>query len=130
MTPQETLNALYEEWRVLTAREAEAITAGAWDRLAQQQAAKAALQPKIVAASDRLAATRSISPQQHSAAESHLRGLVTELISMEQANQRLLRAAQNRAVDQRESLDAASRHLRQIHRSYVPASEAHWQSYS
>jgi hypothetical protein len=42
----------------------------------------------------------------------------------------LLQGRRRDAEAKQQDLDRASRHLRQLHKSYVPPARTHWQSYS
>jgi DNA anti-recombination protein RmuC len=121
MTATEELNALYKQWRRLTQTEGDAIRLAAWSQVDQCQHAKAQLQPRISEVASR------IETDSH---ERLFRPVVDELIQLEQQNREVLQAHRQVAQQQKEELDKASRHLRQIHRSYVPLAAAHWQSYS
>ena len=121
MSPAEELTALYEQWRSLTTAEGHAIQAADWDQVAQCQTAKSRLQPRIVEVSQRL---------EVAVHEAQFRPVVEQLMEMERANHAQLQAQRHSAELQKRQLDQSSRHLRQLHQSYVPASRAHWQSYS
>ena len=121
MTSADELSALYQQWRSLTEDEGEAIEAGAWTNVEQFQIAKARLQPRIVEVSQRLDAATH---------EQHFRKVVEELIRLERRNNALLHSQRQAAETQKQELDRASRHLRQLHKSYVPPARTHWQSYS
>lgn len=121
MTPADELSALYLQWRSLTDEEGEAIEAGAWINVEQFQAAKARLQPRITEVSRRLDAATH---------ERQFRTIVEELMQLERRNSDLLQRQRQAAEEQKQELDKVSRHLRQLHRSYVPPARTHWQSYS
>lgn len=121
MTSVDELSALYQQWRCLTEDEGEAIEAGAWVSVEQFQAAKARLQPRIVELSQRLDAGTH---------ERQFRALIEELMQLERSNSALLQRRRQAADEQMRELDKASRHLRQLHKSYVPPARPHWQSYS
>ena len=121
MTPADELSALYQQWRSLTEDEGEAIAAGAWNKLEQFQAAKARLQPRIVELSQRLDVPTH---------ERQFRALVEELMQLERCNSASLQRRRQAAEEQMRELDKTSRHLRQLHKSYVPPAHTHWQSYS
>ena len=121
MTSADELSALCQQWRSLTEDEGEAIEAGAWANVDQFQTAKARLQPRIVEVSQRLdAATHA----------RHFREVVEELMQLERRNSALLHSRRQAAETQKQELDRTSRHLRQLHKSYVPPARTHWQSYS
>jgi hypothetical protein len=121
MTPGEELHALYEQWRRLTRCEGAAIRVASWTQVEQCQEAKAQLQPRISEVATRLDAV---------AHEREFRPVVDQLIQLEKQNRELLQAQRQVARQQKDELDLASRHLRQIHRRYVSPAPAHWQSYS
>jgi len=121
MTPADELSALYQQWRSLSEDEGEAIEAGAWANVDQFQTAKARLQPRIVEISQRLDVDTH---------ERRFRKVVEELMQLERRNSALLQHRRHAADEQMRELDKASRHLRQLHKSYVPPACTHWQSYS
>ena len=121
MTPVDELFALYEQWRGLTEDEGDAIEVGAWTNVDHFQAAKARLQPRIVELSQRL---------DFSTHERRLRPIVEALMQLERQNSELLQRRRQATDQQMRELDKASRHLRQLHKSYVPPARTHWQSYS
>jgi len=121
MNPGEELHALYQQWRELTCAEGDALRVAAWSKVEHCQQAKARLQPRISEVSARL------EPVAH---ERAFRPVVDALIQLEKQNRELLQAQRQIAGQQKEDLDQASRHLRQLHRRYVTPAPAHWQSYS
>jgi hypothetical protein len=121
MTPVEELHALYQQWRRLTEEEGQGIAASDWGQVEQCQSAKARLQPRIVEVSQRLA------PSVH---QLQFQPVVAQLLELERANRVRLDAQRGDAQARRQELDRATRHLRQLHLSYVPPARANWQSYS
>lgn len=121
MSPGDELSALYQHWRSLSRDEGAAIEAGAWTTVEQFQTAKARLQPRVVELSQRLDAATH---------ERRFRKEVEELMQLERHNSALLQGQRRDAEAQQQDLDRASRHLRQLHKSYVPPARTHWQSYS
>jgi hypothetical protein len=121
MTASDELHALYKQWRRLTQSEGEAIRLGAWPQVEHFQQAKRQLQPRISEVAARLDAVSE---------ERQFGPIVEELIQLERQNSVLLQAQRQVAQHQQDLLNKTSRHLRQLHRSYVPAASAHWQSYS
>lgn len=121
MTPADELSALYQQWRSLTEDEGEAIEAGDWTSVEQFQATKARLQPRIIEVSQRLDVATH---------ERQFRAIVEELMQLERRNSASLQGRRQAANEQMRELDKASRHLRQLHKSYVPPARTHWQSYS
>jgi hypothetical protein len=121
MTSADELFALYQQWRTLTEDEGEAIEIGDWPSVEQYQTAKTRLQPRIVELSHRLGNVTH---------EQRFRGIIEELMQLERRNGALLQRRRQAADEQMGEMDRASRHLRQIHKSYVPPARTHWQSYS
>jgi len=121
MTQADELSALYEQWRSLTEDEGAAIEASTWASVEQFQAAKARLQPRIVELSQRLDAGTH---------DRQFRKVVEELMQQERRNSVLLQRLRQTADEQMRELDKTGRHLRQLHKSYVPPARTHWQSYS
>jgi hypothetical protein len=121
MTPADELSALYQQWRSLTEDEGAAIEASTWPSVEQFQAAKARLQPRIVELSQRLDASTH---------DRQFRKVVEALMELERRNSALLQRQRQASEKQKLELDRASRHLRQLHKSYVPPARTHWQSYS
>ena len=125
MNPAEELAALYQQWRRLTESEGRGIRAANWAEVEQCQSAKLALQPRITEVS------RQIDTLVH---EQRFRPMLEELMNLERDHREVLQAQRQVAQLQKDELDCADRHLRQLHRSYVPATAphyaAHWQSWS
>jgi len=121
MNPADELSALYQQWRSLSEDECDAIEAGARSSVEQFQAAKSRLQPRIVELSQRLDAGTH---------ERLFRKEVEELMQLERRNGVLLQRRRRAADEQMRELDKTGRHLRQLHKSYVPPARTHWQSYS
>lgn len=121
MNPADELSMRYQQWRNLSENEGGAIEAGAWTSVEQFQTAKARLQPRIVELSERLDAATH---------ERRFRKVVEELVQLERHNSALLQRQRQDAQGKQQDLDRASRHLRQLHKSYVPPAHTHWQSYS
>jgi predicted nucleic acid-binding Zn-ribbon protein len=121
MSPADELSALYQQWRSLSEDEGEAIEAGVWASVEQFQGAKARLQPRIVEISQRLDVATH---------ERQFRKVVEELMQLERRNNGMLQRRRQAADEQMRELDKTGRHLRQLHKSYVPPARTHWQSYS
>jgi hypothetical protein len=121
MTPVEELHALYQQWRRLTEEEGHGIEAGDWNQVEQCQSGKARLQPRIVEVSQRV---------ESAVHQRQFYQVVAQLIELERANRSRLDARHDDAETRRQELDRATRHLRQLHQSYVPPVRANWQSYS
>ena len=121
MTPDDELAGLYDQWRDLTEEEGRAIEAADWSRVAVCQSGKSRLQPRIVEVAGRIEAA---------AHERQFQPVVAQLIEVEQANRGRLQQQRDSAQERRQELDRSSRHLRQLHQAYAPASRTNWQSYS
>ncbi len=121
MSATDELVALYEQWRNLTEDEGRSIEAGAWPEVEHFQSAKRRLQPRITELSQRIDA------ETH---EGQFRAVVESLMELERRNSSTLVRKRQVAEEQRLELDQATRNLRQLHKSYVPSSRTHWQSYS
>jgi len=121
MTSADELSAVYEQWQSLTEDEGEAIETGDWPSVEQYQNAKARLQPRIVELSQRLGTATH---------ERKFRGIIEELMQLERRNSAALKRRRQAAEEQKREMDRASRHLRQLHKSYIPPARTHWQSYS
>jgi hypothetical protein len=128
MEPSDQLLRLFEQWRLLTEAEGEAIRISAWWKVGECQDAKCHLQNEIVLANDRL---QNESPRgawtKH---ENEVREAVGKLILLESRNGEWL-AEQRRLADaQSHQLQQSERNLRQIHKAYAPQRSVSWQSYS
>ena len=121
MTSADELSALYQRWQSLTADEGEAIETGDWSSVEQYQTAKARLQPRIVELSQRLGGSTH---------EQKFHGIIEKLMQLERRNNSLIQSRRQAADEQMRETDRASRHLRQLHKFYVPPARTHWQSYS
>lgn len=118
-----SVDTLLAEWRRLTESEAQAIEARAWDRVLQLQRAKADLPPALDAAvageatsSDPVAADRA--------------ARLRELFRLEQRNREAVDRCRRVAESDRGELERSRLQLRRLHRSFVGAPEAAWQTYS
>jgi hypothetical protein len=130
MSCQETIHALYEDWRILSEKEGAAISAGDWERVSVCQDQKQDLQNCIIKATEALqkeAATQGVNPKR---TERGLRPIVERLIALELRNQELLAARRNAAEIEKAELERSGRNLRQVHQTYGGAREAAWKSYS
>jgi len=132
MNARDELAGLYEQWRRWTEAEGEAIRNGAWSQVTQCQEAKLQLQPQIARAAEQVQREAAPSTKPDDLTELPFRDFVNELIELEHRNLELLASQRQRAGREKDSLDRASRNLRQVHRSYAPdrGGSGHWQSYS
>jgi len=120
---------LYEEWRGLTEREGEAIQHSDWPSVSACQAAKDTLQKRIIASEEAL--DLCIASAQWREIEDQVRGLLSELMALEQRNSRLLAGQRQKASESQAELGAARQQLRGVQRAYGPGmNSGTWQSYS
>jgi hypothetical protein len=130
MTARNTLLGLYEEWRVQTESEGEAIRAKDWSRVNQCQQAKLQLQPLI---QDWTGAARREQQEQGrdtDALQRELRGLLQQLAQAEVRNQKWLAQHQTALETRRVELQQTARNLGRVRRSYGLLNQSVWQSYS
>jgi hypothetical protein len=120
----------YEQWRILTRSEGEAIRTGAWPQVDEYQTAKYNLQHDILAASQ--AADQEMGPNNPARIEldQQLRTLITELIRMEHQNVQLLAEQQSRARLELSEFDRTSRNLKSVRRAYAPQHNHAWENVS
>ena len=124
MNPEDELLALYEEWRIVTAAETDAIHAEAWTRVNQCQEAKQRLQVRILETTDR-------GQRQGTLADKlKLRKIVDHLAALEIQNKMGLARKQERVRQQQTDLETAERTLHRLHRAYAPGERTGWHSYS
>lgn len=121
MSPAEELTQLYAQWRDLTEQEGAAIRRCAWPEVAQYQAAKNRLQPRIVEISGQLEAV---------ALERQFRRVVDTLIALERRNAVWTEERWADAQAEAGQFARSARSLRQLQRLYLPPPRQNWQSYS
>jgi len=124
------LVALYEEWRVLSEKEAHAINLAAWSQVNQFQDAKRELQDKIIRTSDTLQKNARCQSSDQKQIACEVRERLAHLIALELRNQELLNSQSGKAQRQKKILDRSQQNLRQVHRAYVSARNPVWNSYS
>ena len=130
MNCQETVNALYEDWRLLSETEGSAISTADWARVAQCQDAKQQLQSRIIVATEALqkeAVANGLNPKR---TERGLRPIVERLIQLELRNQELLASRRQSDEFEKAELEKSGRNLRQVQHAYGSPRAAAWQSYS
>jgi hypothetical protein len=130
MIARQNLMAAYDSWEEATQHEGAAIQAGNWHRVRECQETKRQLQSRIIQlteAANAECAQAGLNPRMF---EPDLRRAVNSLIALETRNATLL-AEQRRAAElEYAGLDHAGRNLRRLQKSYAPAPNAMWQSYS
>ncbi len=130
MTARSTLLGLYEEWRLQTEAEGEAIRAHDWNRVSACQRVKQGLQPLIL---DWTGAARREQQAQGEAAEGldqELRAVLQHLMQAENRNQAWLAQHQAAVQARRGELQQSVRNLRRVRQSDSPQLRPVWQSYS
>jgi 5-bromo-4-chloroindolyl phosphate hydrolysis protein len=132
MSARDELAELYEQWRHWTEEEGMAIRIASWRRVDECQAAKLKLQRLIVRTTEQMHDDVVGLPSQVEANERFFRRIIDGLIELERRNLELFANQRQQAEHERQSLDRTTRHLRQIHRSYVRdhSLTEHWRSYS
>ena len=128
MNCQETVNALYEDWRLLSETEGSAISTADWARVAQCQDAKQQLQSRIIVATEALqkeAVANGLNPKR---TERGLRPIVERLIQLELRNQELLASRRQSDEFEKAELEKSGRNLRQVQHAYGSPRDAVWQS--
>ncbi len=114
MNARHRLAALYEEWRLMTESEGDAIRTLAWPRVEHCQRAKRELQERILKVGE---ATDS---GQESPEELHrqLRPVLEHLIELETRNNEWLAAARHHLEREQDELNRSRFNMRQVHSSY------------
>jgi hypothetical protein len=130
MNADQQLFQFYERWRELTTSEGQAIAATDWARLEQCQAEKRLLQDQIKAAADQRQRELRISGANAVVVLGRFRGVVDELIALEERNARALANQRAALGEQQRELHQAGRTLRQLHAAYAGGPQTAWQSYS
>ena len=123
MNPEDDLLALYEEWRIVTAAETDAIHTEAWTRVNQCQETKQRLQDRILETTDRRQGQGTVD-------ELELRKIVDHLAALEMQNKMTLARKQERVRQQQTDLETSERTLHRLHRAYAPGGRTGWHSYS
>ena len=124
------LRALYQEWRELSEREAEAIQTAFWSKVTKCQEAKKELQRRIVSITEVMQSEIATLGLSQSVVDDEMRRIVDELILLESRNGDLLADQRERGKKEESELERSSRNLRQVHRAYAGQQTAAWQSYS
>jgi len=114
MSSSNRLASLYEEWRLMSEAEGEAIRTSAWQQVHHCQNTKADLQSKIVSATEELNAALFSAEE----IRQQFRPVLEHLISLEIRNNQLLGDGRAQLEHERDQLDKNQRNLRQIHGAY------------
>ena len=119
MNPRETASWLLQQWLALTKAESEAIQSSAWTELSGIQSRKAALRQPLAEAF-----------ALWSPGEIPFQNELGRLIALESRNAQVLTDRRQQAHEQQLALERASQNLRNVRRSYAPATATAWNSYS
>lgn len=113
-TASNRLASLYEEWRLMSESEGDAIRSLAWQRVDHCQTVKAALQAKI------LEAVESAGTELYFAEEirRQFRPVLEHLIGLERRNSEWLAVERGKLDLEKEALNRSQRTIRQLHGSY------------
>lgn len=130
MSARLDLLELYEQWRIWTRREGEAIEQGIWAQVNLCQDAKLKLQLDIVSVTDRWHREAQAQGKPPPTGDAQLRRVLDELIRMEMHNADVLADKRKQATVERDSMEQSKSRLRGIAKAYAPSREALWQSYS
>jgi len=120
----------YEQWRILTRSEGDAIRSGAWPQVDEYQTAKLNLQHDILVATQ--AADTETGPNNPARVklDQQLRTLITELIRMEHQNVQSLAEQQSRTKVEISDNDRTTRNLKSVRRAYAPQRSHAWENVS
>jgi len=108
------LTSLYEEWRLMSEVEGEAIRSASWNEVQRCQGSKALLQTQIVSATEELNMS-SLTPEE---IRNQFRPILEHLINLEIRNNQLLGETRSQMETERDQLDKKQRNLRQIKSAY------------
>lgn len=130
MNANSELFSLYDQWRLLTEEEGQAIRQGQWHQVNRRQKLKRDLQGKIIQAAESWQASWPQSETSRVEYDRQFRPILAELITMESRNHELISARHDRSQAEIGGLDQSARHLRGLQRAYGSADQGRWHSYS
>ena len=130
MSAFQELSRLYQEWRRLSEAEGEAIRRQEWPVVEDCQGAKYKLQSVITMATELYLADLAHPGGDPADYDRQFRGIVAELIQLEERNGQWLEDQKRRAREQQEELARTTASLRQVRRAYASGKAAAWTSYS
>jgi hypothetical protein len=130
MSAFQELNGLYQEWRRLSEAEGEAIRRGEWPAVEQCQEAKYKLQSCITMATEVYQSDLAHPGGDPLDYDRQFRGIVADLIQLEERNGKWLEDQKRQAREQLEELARTSSNLRLVRRAYASGRSAAWSSYS
>src|SRR5258708_1622800 len=122
MSTVSQLIELYQEWGQASLFEREALKQENWKRVAECQSKKELLQEQISVCANTCSSEDRKSPR--------IKQILSDLISAQQENKKLLDKIREGAEQQRFILGGVARNLRRIQGSYGQQPLAVWQSYS
>lgn len=114
MNARTRLASLYEEWRLMSESEGDAIRSAAWPRVEHCQNVKTGLRQKILAAMEATDSGQS-SPEDM---RRHFRPILEHLIGLELRNSQLLESQHSRLEADRDQLGHHEHNLRRLHHAY------------
>jgi hypothetical protein len=121
MSSRNRLAALYEEWRLMSESEGEAIRSLAWQRVNQCQQVKAELRDQILQVMES-AGTEQGSPED---IRRQFRPVLEHLIHLETRNSQWLAVERAKLEVERDENSRSQRHLRQVQGAYGQGSPAY-----
>lgn len=128
MSASSRLNALYEEWRLMSEAEGQAIRSEAWVQVARCQGVKSELQRQI------LEAVGGPDDSERSASSEELRArfgnTIRKLIELEHRNSSWLEECRQRKDTERAGEQVKQRSLGRLKDAYARQGGPAWQSYS
>jgi hypothetical protein len=130
MSAFQELSDYYREWRRLSELEGAAIRDGKWPEVQSCQDAKFTLQSNIMLATEMFQSELVKSGNDPQEYDRQFRGIVAELIQLEERNGKWLSEQKKKATEESERLARTSSNLRQVRGAYVHGARTHWNSYS
>lgn len=130
MSAFQELSRLYQEWRRLSEAEGEAIRRHEWPAVEECQEAKYKLRSGITMATELYQSDLAHPGGDPLAYDRQFRGIVAELIQLEERNGKWLEDQRRQAREQQADLARTTANLRQVRRAYASDKAAAWTSYS
>lgn len=130
MSAFQELSRFYQEWRRLSEAEGSAIQQGQWPSVQECQDAKYTLQSQIMMATELFQSELSHLGRDPQEYDRQFRGIVAELIQLEERNGKWLSEQKKKAVEEAETLANTTNNLRQVRRAYTQGRTPVWNSYS
>jgi lipopolysaccharide biosynthesis regulator YciM len=130
VSADQKLKAAFDEWRRLATAEGAAIRGSNWPVVADCQNALQQLQSSISHFMEEARQDGAGLEADRQAQENHFQAAIAELIEIERQNNALLADVRQFAQARFSQLEQAGHTLRQVQRSYSPASPPAWTSFS